>query len=138
MSILVPRKISAAHSWFSLIISQDFPSSGRQPNLGPKWHSVAHHLSYWQQWSHWQQGGGGLTESLNINKREVQIKGGVWKLFSVKSGNALSLIMVIAFHGQLPAWWLLVTSVCPLTCLPLAFLMFNVFSFQEKWECLHS
>ena len=40
------------------------------------------------------------TDDLNINKRGVQIKagvggggGGIWKIFSVKSGNPLLLIM---------------------------------------------
>ena len=34
------------------------------------------------------------TDNLNINKRRVQVNGGgIWKMFSVKSGNPLSLIM---------------------------------------------
>ena len=34
------------------------------------------------------------TDNLNINKRRVQVKGGgIWKMFSVTSGNPLSLIM---------------------------------------------
>ena len=38
--------------------------------------------------------GGGPTDNLNINERwGAQIKEGVWKMSSVKSGNPLSLIM---------------------------------------------
>ena len=44
----------------------------------------------------WERGEGVPTDNLNIQKRRVQIKGGGWKLFSVKSGNPLSLIMGIA------------------------------------------
>ena len=45
-------------------------------------------------------GGGGPTDDRNINKRGVQIKGGrgVWKMFSVKSGNPLSLIMGVPYN----------------------------------------
>ena len=91
MLILVPRKISAAHSWFSLIISQDFPSSGWQPNLGPKWHSVAHHLSYWQQWSHWQQGGGGCprTNHNSANIQFLKISAFYQKVYNTESCNFL-------------------------------------------------
>ena len=92
---------------------------------------------------------GGPTDNLNINKRGVQIKrggGGVWKLFSVRSGNWLPLIMGIALAES---WNARGASHQPAsmgdclslshTCLPshvfasFAFLMFSVFNKFNKW-----
>ena len=99
--------------------------------------------------------GGGPTDNLNINKRGGPNKkgggGGVWKLLSVKSGNPLPLIMGIALAKSRSAKR--ASHQPPFTgecltishmCLPshvfasFAFLMFSVFTFQEKWESLHS
>ena len=45
--------------------------------------------------------GGGPTDNLNINKpgspNKVRRGGGGWKMFSVKSGNLLSLIMGVCY-----------------------------------------
>ena len=100
------------------------------------------------------EGGGSPTDNLNINKRGggVQIKTGwVWKLFSVRSGSPLPLIMGItlaesrsargASHQPSSMGDCLSISHA---CLPshvfasFAFLMLSVFAFQEKWESLHS
>ena len=100
--------------------------------------------------------GRGPADNLNIisinggtNKR---VGGGVWKLFSVRSGNPLSLIMGIITlaksqsarrASQQPVFMGECLTISH-TCLPsyvfasFAFLMFSVFTFQEKWKRLHS
>ena len=39
------------------------------------------------------KGGGSPADNLNINKWGVQLKGRVWKMFPIKSGNPVSLIL---------------------------------------------
>ena len=109
----------------------------------------------------------GPTNNLNINKRGAPNKRGVWKLFSAKSGNQLPLIMGIALAkfrsargaSHQPAFmgksrsargashqpaFMGKSLTLSHTCFPshvfasFAFLMFSVFTFQEKWESLHS
>ena len=90
--------------------------------------------------------------NLNINKRKGPNKrGGVWNLFSVRSGNPLPIIMGIALAksrsargaSQQTAFMVDYLTISH-TCLPshvfpsFAFLMFSVFTFKEKWESLHS
>ena len=67
-----------------------------------------------------------------------QIKWGGLNIFSVKSGNALSLIMGIASAKSRNAAWLLVTRVCPLTYLPLLHFWCLVTFLFKKNESLHS
>ena len=77
--------------------------------------------------------------------------GGDLKLFSVKSGNLLSLIMGIAlaksrstrgasYHPALIDSCLAISHTCLLSHVfaSFAFLMISVFSFQEKRESLRS
>ena len=120
-------------------------------------HTALHILLFVDSYSPVSNKMGGLnkrrspTDNLNINKRGVQIKRVGWKLFSIRSGSQLPLIMGIAlaksqsargvFHQ--PAFIGDCLNISH-TCLPshvfvsFAFLMFSVFTFQEKWESLHS
>ena len=91
------------------------------------------------------KGGGGPTDNLNINKRERTKKKEGLKLFPVRSGNPLPLIMGIALAksrsargaSHQPAFMGNCLTISH-TCLPshvfasFAFLMFSVFTFQEK------
>ena len=96
----------------------------------------------------------GPTNNLNINQREAPNKsggGGGLKIVLSQSGNRISLIMGITSTksrsargvSQQPAFMDSCLTISH-TCLPFyvfasfTFLMFTVFSFQEKWESLHS
>ena len=99
---------------------------------------------------------GGPTDNLNINKRGVQIKRvggegggvGVWKLFLVRSGNRLPLIMGIALAesrnargaSHQPASMgdcLSLSRTCFYVFASFAFLMFSVFNkFNKRAETI--
>ena len=85
-------------------------------------------------------GGGGLTDTLNINKQGSPNERGVWKLFWARNGKPLPLITGIAVAKSL-SWataWLLVTCVCPVTCLPLLHFWCLVSLLFMKNESLYS